>query len=81
MSAYGGKDDANIIAGMDHGWVGASRGLNLGDFESPYVIDKNVPTMKKSTKTRRKLMRGQRVANTHSRVMMNSENWTKHHVG
>lgn len=81
MSAYGGKDDANILEGLDHGWVGASRGLNLGDFESPYVIDKKVPTMKMRTKTRRKLMRGQRVANTHARVMMNRENWTKHHVG
>lgn len=81
MFAAGGRDDFNIEEGLRHGWAQANREANLGDFGSGYRIDKVIETMRKNTKVHQKLQRGQYVANTHSRRMMDQKNWTRHHVG
>lgn len=81
MMAGGGKDDFNIIEGLRHGWAQGNRALNIGDFGSGYIIDKTVNVMKKSTKVKRDLMRGQALARSQCRAMMDPENWTKHHIG
>lgn len=81
MQAAGGKDDFNIIEGLKHGWAQGNREFNIGDFGSGYIIDKTVNVMKKNTKTKRDLMKGQALARSQCRAMMDPENWTKHHIG
>lgn len=81
MQAAGGRDDSTIQEGLRHGWAQANRQANIGDFGSGYRIDGVINTVKRSTRTRRGLMEGNRIARGWSKRMMNSENWTQHHIG
>lgn len=81
MQAAGGRDDFNIIEGMQHGWFGSNRRANIGDFGSGYQVDKVINTMKLNTKHKRKLQQGHAMARTHVKRMMDPKSWTSHHIG
>ena len=81
MQAAGGKDDFNIMEGMKHGWVGASRRQNT-DFGSGYqILDDMIPAIGGSSRTTKHLQQGHMLATTRMRMNMKRSNLVKHHVG
>lgn len=77
----GERTDYAIIEGMKHGWFGSSRQANLEDFSSPYVIDKVVPKIQHSNKTKMMLVEGNRTARSWSKKMFDHDSWIKHYKG
>jgi endonuclease YncB( thermonuclease family) len=82
MEASGDRSDFNIIEGLKHGWVGANRKANLGDFGSGYQIDTSkIPRVPASYKSKKRVIEGQYLANTQLRRSMKRENVIKHYRG
>jgi endonuclease YncB( thermonuclease family) len=81
MEASGDRTDFNIIEGMQHGWVGANRRTNLGDFGSPYIIKNTIPRVPASYASKKRVIEGQYLANTQLRRSMKRENVVRHYRG
>jgi endonuclease YncB( thermonuclease family) len=81
MTAAGDRSDHNLIEGMRHGWIGANRAANLGDFSSPYQIDKAIPKSTVSYASKKRVIEGQYAANTQLRLSMKRENRIQHNRG
>lgn len=82
MQASGDRSDFNTIEGLKHGWVGANRKTNLGDFGSGYQIDTSkIPRMPTSYRSKKRVIEGQYLANTQLRQSMKRENVVKHYRG
>jgi endonuclease YncB( thermonuclease family) len=81
MQSSGGKDDHNIIEGLDHGWYGSVRGRNT-DFGSGFLLNKGIPVLRSTDHhIKKKLISGNKSARTYSRLMMDQKNLTAHQYG